>query len=145
MVKKRGEVYYLRLHVPKDIQAATGIKEVSKSLGTGRAKEAKAIAQNVKTAANTLWQRVRLMQLKLLPEEIKTMVKQWLDKELQQYTDPAMAPRWLTDHHPNRFDFFLDELSGQQSRLEHLARFPRFKYKASAQMLEDGALDVNRH
>jgi hypothetical protein len=139
MIKRRGETFHFRLFVPKDIQNAVGSKEFAKSLGTGRTKEAKAIAHSIKAKASILWQRMRTMYQKLTPDEMQAMVRRWLDDELEKYADPINVPRWLTDHRPDAFEFFLDELSAHQMRLEHLAQFPSYEYTVTDEELAIGA------
>lgn len=145
MVKKRGEVYYLRLCVPEDIQGVIGCREVVRSLKTGVSREAKQRATDVNARAKRFWQQARAM--KLTTEQLKNMVKVWLDAELAQYESVESAPLWLTSSkNVTELEFLLDELGNQRARLSLAYRAPDVKQIAAAgDIVIDGAIISGEH
>ncbi len=133
MVWKRGEVYYLRLHVPTDLQPEVGRREIVKSLHTGRRREASTKAGSIKNGAEIIWKRLRAMKRQLSNEQIKALVDKWLEQELQEYCDPLCAPLWLTSSKNNeQFEFLIDELHNRKYRLADAVRAPQSGYGVSS-------------
>lgn len=138
MVKKRGDVYYLRLFVPLDLQGTMGRKEIVRTLRTEGGREAKRRAAAVNAVTPNLWRQVRALKQRLRPDDIITWVKAWLDDELSRYDDPLSIPLWLSNHPAGHFEFLLDDLQDQRMRLGAVIKAPSFGFQVTEEEEAEG-------
>lgn len=131
MVKKRGDVYYLRLFVPLDLHGTMGRKEIVRTLRTEGGREAKRRAAAVNTSTPNLWRQVRALKQRLHPEEIRLWVHEWLDGELAKYDDPLGVPLWLSNQPAGHFEFLIDDLRDQRMRLGAVLKAPSFGFQVT--------------
>ena len=141
MLTKRGENYYFRLHVPKDIRPVLEKNELVRTLNTGLKSVATVREAAVRANLPYLWNWLRLMKQKLAVSEIKSIVNNWLEKQLEQYSDKLSAPLWLTNNkNIEALDCLLDDLSNREERLSSIICSPNTNPSSSDEEIHAGAV-----
>lgn len=128
MLTKRNGTFYLALHVPLPLQGVLGKERLTRSLRTGRTREAREMAERISVEARNLWRQPILKTLP--PDVVKAQVDAWLARQLQLYEDPLTAPVGRAS------EYTLDDLEGSRNRLKDIVANPEHRRLAEHRRLD---------
>lgn len=140
MLKKQRGKFYIRLLVPSDLTNSIGVKELVRSAKTSYLREAKNKDYAIVGKINGFWNQVRIMKRTrvMTDAEIKQLVNDWLNKELEEYSDKLTSPLWLTSSRTaEELEFTLDELNIRKRNADAMLHSPLSKSILYRDLIEE--------